>query len=158
MVSPENLRNVMRNWTTGVCIVSCSYEDQLHGMTVNSFTSVSLDPPIVSLTLANNTRTFGLIQKAGKFSISILKFDQKWISDRFAGKVPESSNRYANLDTISMPGGQIAIANSIACLECSVRKFVNMHTSTLILGDVENTIEDKINKPLVYHNRGYYTL
>lgn len=54
---PDLLRQSMRHWVAGVTVVSSQYDGLRHGMTVNSFTSVSLDPPLVTVTLANDTRT-----------------------------------------------------------------------------------------------------
>jgi flavin reductase (DIM6/NTAB) family NADH-FMN oxidoreductase RutF len=52
-----DLREVMRKWTTGISIITVKHQGLLHGMTVNSLTSLSIDPPIVAVTMANLTRT-----------------------------------------------------------------------------------------------------
>ncbi|HEX7557251.1 MAG TPA: flavin reductase family protein, partial [Leptolinea sp.] len=68
----EDLRETMRQWTSGVSIVCSQHGNYTHGMTVNSFTSISLQPPLVSITLANQTRTNNLVHESHKFSVSIL--------------------------------------------------------------------------------------
>lgn len=155
---PVELRQAMRQWTTGVCIV-CSQKDNFrHGMTVNSFTSISLDPPIVSVTLANHTRTLNLIQESGKFSVSILQLDQKEVADRFSGKIPDSGDRFHGLDTKTLPGGLYAIDHSMAWLECKVRMQIPFENSTLLLADVTYASVNEVEKPLVYHNQGYFSV
>jgi 3-hydroxy-9,10-secoandrosta-1,3,5(10)-triene-9,17-dione monooxygenase reductase component len=155
---PDELRHAMRQWTTGVSIVCSQQGDFVHGMTVNSFTSVSLEPPVISVTLANNTRTFNLVQESGKFSVSLLNIHHREISDRFSGKIANESDRFNGLDVFKLPGGQIALKNALAWLECSVRLKIPFENSTLFLADVNYAGVGDEEKPLVYHNREYYSL
>src|SRR5687768_1070432 len=83
----EKLRRAMRAWTTGVAVVTARYENQQYGMTVNSFSSVSLEPPVVSVTLKQLTHTHDLVIRSGVFAVTILNSEQKELSDRFAGKI-----------------------------------------------------------------------
>jgi flavin reductase (DIM6/NTAB) family NADH-FMN oxidoreductase RutF len=68
----EQLRQAMRRWATGVSVVCSQYGETRHGMTVNSFSSISLDPPHISVTMANWTRTYRLTVQSGIFSVTIL--------------------------------------------------------------------------------------
>jgi hypothetical protein len=98
-LDPEKLRHAMRSWTTGVAIVTSIYEGQQYGMTVNSFTSISLEPPLVSLTLKKLTHTHELVEKSGEFAVTVLASNQKEYSDRFAGKHPEIKDRFEGVPT-----------------------------------------------------------
>jgi len=104
-VTAEMLRHVMRRWTTGVAVVTSRFENEQHGMTVNSFTSVSLDPPLVSVTLAVETRTRNLVERSGVFGVTILKEGQADLSDRFAGRLPEDVDRFDGLETFELESG-----------------------------------------------------
>jgi flavin reductase (DIM6/NTAB) family NADH-FMN oxidoreductase RutF len=148
----------MRQWTTGVSIVCSQHDNFVHGMTVNSFSSVSLDPPIISVTLAKHTRTLHLVQESGKFTVSILSFDQQSIADRFAGKIPEDDDRFHGLETNILPSGLITLRHALAWLECKVRSQIPFENSTLLLADVLYASINQAGRPLVYHNRGYYSL
>src|SRR5687768_9072472 len=116
-IDSEQLRRAMRTWTTGVAVITAIHEDQQYGMTVNSFSSVSLEPPLVSVTLKQLTHTHELVVKSGEFSITILSADQKELADRFAGKIPDIKDRFAGIPTetlvIDAPllGGGIAYFN-----------------------------------------------
>ena len=101
----ELLRQAMRFWATGVTIVTAAHEGIQHGMTVSSFTSVSLDPPQVLISLAQNTRTHDLITHSRNFGITILDSSQQEISDRFAGRVPDDLDRLNGLETITLVSG-----------------------------------------------------
>jgi len=154
----EALRKTMRQWTTGVCIVCSKNEIISHGMTVNSFTSISLDPPVITITLANNTRTCKLVNETGRFSISILKQNQKSIADRFSGKDAEGTDRFINIETRILPGGLPAISDALAVLETRVIKKEEFEHSTLFIAEVTFSEIQVQGKPLVYHNREYFSL
>ena len=68
----ERLRQVMRQWTTGVSVVSTQYQGVKYGMTVSSFTSVSLEPQVVTISLMKSAQTHDNILSAGYFGITIL--------------------------------------------------------------------------------------
>jgi len=98
-IDPEVLKSVMRNWTSGIAVVTCGYEGYKHGMTVNSFTSVSISPALIVVSLENKTRTCKLVKRSQQMGITILSEKQKEISDRFAGKVSEDKDRFSGLES-----------------------------------------------------------
>jgi len=154
----EDLRNAMRQWTTGVSIVCSGWERQIHGMTVNSFSSVSLDPPLISVSLANDSRTGKMVQESGLFSVSILHEGQRDLADIFSGKTGEKENRFDGVELIQHSDGVPAIKNSLAILNCLVREKLILKNSTLYLAEVTHSEVTDEGKPLIYHNRGYWTL
>jgi flavin reductase (DIM6/NTAB) family NADH-FMN oxidoreductase RutF len=154
----EELRNAMRHWTTGVAIVTSFDGQHRHGMTVNSLTSVSLDPPIVTVTLAHITRTYALVSQSGVAGITILSSGQGVISDRFAGKVPEEQDRFAGLETFTIQTGAAFIRGGAAFLDCRVRATYPLGISTLFLMDVVEARPTEDTAPLVYFNRIYHRL
>ncbi|HEX2981091.1 MAG TPA: flavin reductase family protein [Anaerolineaceae bacterium] len=151
----ENVRRVMRRWATGVSVVTSRHGDLRHGMTVNSFTSISLDPPLVSVTLANDTRTFGLVTHSGVLGITFLREDQQEISDRFAGRMAEDEDRFAGLETFILLTGAPLLAGSLAYLDCRVVFTYPMPTSTLLIAEVVATRLSTGTRPLIYYNRSY---
>ncbi len=105
IVDPESMRRAMRNWATGVTIVTSIYNGTRHGMTVSSFTSVSIDPAMVLVSLQDNARTHRLVKESGVFAISILDQSQIAISDRFAGRQTEKLDRFLSVDTFTLVTG-----------------------------------------------------
>ena len=155
---PDLLRQSMRHWVAGVTVVSSQYDGLRHGMTVNSFTSVSLDPPLVTVTLANDTRTHALVEQAGWFGVSILSERQQELSDRFAGRVPEEGDRFAGVEVVERAGQAPLIAGALAGLECRVVHSFPMAHSTLFIGQVEDVWHGPEEQPLVYWNRKYHRM
>src|ERR1041384_18301 len=123
-LDPEKLRHAMRSWTTGVTIVTSLYEDQQYGMTVNSFTSISLDPPLVSVALRQLTHTHDLVVKSGMFSVTILTAAQKELSDRFAGKMPDIVNRFEGVQTETISLDAPVFKDGMAYFDCQVVKSI----------------------------------
>lgn len=154
----ESLRQAMRHWTTGVSVVSSRYGDAQHGMTVNSLASISLDPPIVSVSLANATRTFELVNLSGVFGVTILGANQDVISDRFAGRGGHEENRFEGLDVFSLSSGVPFIRGGLAFLDCRVIFTYPLLNSTLFIGEVMAVESLQEADPLIYHNRKYRRL
>jgi flavin reductase (DIM6/NTAB) family NADH-FMN oxidoreductase RutF len=152
----ELLRDSMRCWTAGVSIVTSIVNGRTHGMTVNSFTSVSLEPPIVTLSMNNGARTQQMVRASGVFAVTILAADQAEISDRFAGKIGEEDDRFAGLETFSLSSGAPLIAGGLAWLDCKVIHTYQMPHSTLFAAQVIAGRVGADQKPLVYHNRAYH--
>lgn len=157
-VTAEILRHVMRRWTTGVAVVTSRFEGEQHGMTVNSFTSVSLDPPLVCVTLAVETRTRNLVERSGVFGVTILGEGQADLSDRFAGRLPEVEDRFAGLETFELESGVPLLRDGLVSLDCRVVHRYATQNSVLYVGEVTAVQHTSEDWPLVYHNRLYHRL
>lgn len=154
----EQLRLSMRHWPTGVAVVTSQYGQERHGMTVNSFTSLSLLPPVVSVSLAHDTRTCKMLLKSGVLAITLLAGDQAAISERFAGHVAEEGDRFEGLEVFTLASGAPFLTGGTAFLDCRVRAWHVLELSTLFLLDVIAVQSATHAQPLVYFNRGYHHL
>ena len=154
----EQLRHAMRAWTTGVTVVTAIHAGQQYGMTVNSFTSISLEPPLVSLALKKLTHTHELVEKSGEFSVTILAAEQKELSDRFAGKHPEIKDRFEGVQTETFALQAPLIKNGLAYFNCRVVNSVPVGENTLFVAEVIAARGEGTGEPLVYHNRVYWKL
>ena len=154
----EKLRRAMRAWTTGVAIVTSIYQDQQYGMTVNSFTSISLEPPLVSVTLKQLTHTHELVVKSRMFSVTILSAAQKELSDRFAGKLPNITNRFDGVQTETISLDSPVFKDGMAYFDCRVIHSIPVGENTLFVAQVLDARGEGEGEPLVYHNRVYWKL
>ena len=157
-VPGEVLRHVMRRWTSGVCVVSTLATGFRHGMTVNSFISISVNPALVTVTLMNTTRTYHMVVTSGIFGITVLSVDQQVIADRFAGRGGDESNRFEGIEAFALETGAPFITGGLAFLDCRVVFSHPMPESTLFIGEVlaAQRVEDE--RPLIYFNREYHRL
>jgi flavin reductase (DIM6/NTAB) family NADH-FMN oxidoreductase RutF len=152
----EQLRRAMRAWTTGVTVVTATFQSQQYGMTVNSFTSISLEPPLVSLALRQLTHTHDLVEKSGEFAVTILSADQKELSERFAGKFPDIQDRFEGVPTETLVLDAPILKGGIACFNCRVVNAITVGENTLFVAEVIAVRGDGEGDPLVYHNRVYH--
>ena len=70
-LDPEQLRRSMRAWTSGIAIVTASHAGEQHGMTVSSFTSIALEPPLIMISVQTDSRTHNLISGSNVFAVTI---------------------------------------------------------------------------------------
>ncbi len=148
----------MRAWSAGVTVVAAAHENDRHGMTVNSFTSISLDPALITVSLQNNTRTYELVMKSRAFGLTILSADQRYISDLFAGRLPESEERFSHVQTETLVTGSPLISGGLSWMDCRVVQTFDAGMNTLFIGEVIAARGTGIGEPLIYHNRDYWTL
>ncbi len=154
----EQLRNAMRGWTTGVAVVTAAHDGQRYGMTVNSFTSISLEPPLICVTLKRLTHTFELVEKSGEFAMTILSDEQKPLSDRFAGKIPDLSDRFEGVETETLLLNAPLIKGGLAYFNCRVVNSYPVGENMLVVAEVVAARGKEAGDPLVYHNRVYWKL
>ena len=154
----DQLRLVMRQWTTGITVVSTRYQGARHGMTVSSFTSVSLQPQVVTISLTKSSRTHDLILSAGCFGITILSTDQQNISELFAGQTTESEDRFKGLEIITLETGAPFIKAGLAFLDCKVSAVHDFGTNSMFIGEVIAAKEGDNGTPIVYYNQQYHQL
>jgi flavin reductase (DIM6/NTAB) family NADH-FMN oxidoreductase RutF len=157
-LDPEQLRAAMRAWTSGVTVVTAAHEGEQHGMTVNSFTSVSLEPPLIIISLQDTTRTRELVYHAQAFGVTILSADQAGMSDRFAGRTPDSEYRMLGLETETLVTGAPFLKGGLAYFDCRVRQSIDVGPNTMFVGEVVAARGTGEGEPLIYHNRRYRRL
>ncbi len=154
----EDLRRAMRKWATGVTVVAAAVDGQRHGMTVSSFTSVSLEPPLVLVALRQESRTHALVERAGYFGVSVLARGQEEISNRFAGREAEDADRFAGLSAATLVTGAPLLEGSLAWFDCRVVRAVPAGTHTIFLAEVVAARAFDRGAPLLYFDRQYRSL
>ncbi len=152
----EELREVMRLWASGVSVVTSCFEGNQHGMTVNSFNSISLVPALVTITLANSTRMKYLVSKSSVFALTILDENQRELSELFAGKVHNIENRFSGLEIFTLISNCPLLKEGIAHLDCRVVHQYEMPSSTLFIGEVLAAEYSSNKWPLIYLKRNYF--
>lgn len=157
-LNSEQLRQAMRAWTSGVTIVTASYKGEQHGMTVSSFTSIAIEPPVILISLQTSSRTHKLVSQANVFAVTILADDQGDLSDRFAGRVPDAEDRFVSVETETLVSGAPFIKGGLAYLDCRVTQAIPVGSNTLFLAEVVAARGNGEGQPLVYHDRNYQKL
>ena len=148
----------MRQWASGVAIVTTSHQGIPHGITVSSFDTLSLDPPVVAITLKNTIPVYQYILEGNVFGVNILSLDQKDLAHLFSGKDFEGVNRFTNVGYTECMHGVPILDGSMAYFCCQVRHTHQLNLKTLILGDVLDVKVTNGLDPLLYFDQAYRSL
>lgn len=151
----DELRAVLSRWASGVAVVTTNDNGLLYGLTVSSFTSVSLDPPLILVSLSNNNRLTSMIETSHGFAVSLLGADQEAASNYFArpGRLPTPD--FTEIAGEWTPSGQPVLANALGWLSCSLHALLPQGDHTLVLGRVNGAGGEADKQPLVYWSRAY---
>ncbi|MFI1385909.1 flavin reductase family protein [Embleya sp. NPDC020886] len=146
-VDPQTMRRTMGRFATGVAVVTTYAPDGTpHGMTVNSLTSVSLDPPLLLVCLNIGARSTDAITASGRFAVSILSSRQEPIAMRFARR---AEDHFAGLEPAYGRHRVPVIPDALAHLECDVERHFVAGDHIVVVGRVLDTCE-RAGEPLAF--------
>ncbi|MDW8083855.1 MAG: flavin reductase family protein [Candidatus Caldarchaeum sp.] len=149
-----DLRDFMRRVPQAVTIVTTHDGVKSHGMTVSSFTSVSLDPPLVLVVLEKTTQTCNKILETRRFCVNLLSEKQSFVSDLFA--YAPHHERFEKVKYRVEENGYPVIEGVIGTLFCEVYNHIEASTHNIILGLVRNFRILSNDQPLIYFQRQYH--
>jgi len=148
-----SLRAAHGRFATGVAVVTaCDTQGERHGITVNSFTSVSLDPPLVLYCLAREAFGFAAFAEAPAFAVNVLALEQKDLSDRFAREVRDA---YPDLAVTTWATGSPVIEDSLAAFDCTREAVHDAGDHLIVVGRVERFALLREAEPLIYFRGAY---
>lgn len=134
ILDAKELRRALGAFVTGVTVVSARQDDgQPRGFTANSFTSVSLDPPLVLVCIARTASSYQVFSQTPHFSVSILAAAQKDVSSLFASK---AADKFAQVAWTSGPTGSPVIAGAAAWFDCRRHDVVDAGDHVILIGRV----------------------
>jgi flavin reductase (DIM6/NTAB) family NADH-FMN oxidoreductase RutF len=145
----------MSHFASGVTIVTAAHEGKQYGMTVASFASLSLNPPLVLVCVAKDVKTHDAIAAAGAFGVSILGAGQADVSGRFASK---SDDKFAGTAVRNGELGVPMIEGSLCAIECRLHASLPGGDHTIFVGEVVGVDAAGEGSPLVYYRSGYRAL
>ncbi len=151
----EEFRDALRHFPSGVTIVTMRAGEQVHGLTVSAFASVSPDPPLVLIMIDHRHHAHGIMESDGAaFAVNILAEDQIELSNRFAWVKDE--DRFAVGDWGTEVTGAPILRDALAWLDCTIHARARAGTHTIYVGEVQKAgVPRPDGEPLVYWNRGY---
>jgi flavin reductase (DIM6/NTAB) family NADH-FMN oxidoreductase RutF len=117
-----------------------------------------LEPPLISVALRRSTHTHELVEKSGEFAITILSSNQGNLSDRFAGKTPDITDRFEGVETSRLLIDAPLLKGGMAYFNCRVVNSIPVGENTLFIAKVIAARGEGEGNPLVYHNRVFWKL
>lgn len=150
-----DLRNVMGQFATGVTAVTLN-TDPPHGITVNSFTSVSLDPPLVLVSLDHGTEAHEQLHAGDSdgYCVNILAADQQILGEYFADMADEPLDPFDEHPTTTATTGAPVFSESLGYVDCSIHEAVPAGDHTLYIGRVEAAETLEVDQDALTFYRG----
>jgi flavin reductase (DIM6/NTAB) family NADH-FMN oxidoreductase RutF len=148
------MRDVLGSFASGVTVVTASTGDGPIGFTCQSFSSLSLDPPLVALAPARSSRTWPRVRELGRFCVNVLAEDQDALSRAFARS---GVDRFAGVPWTPSPHGSPVLRDVVAWIDCALWSEYDGGDHTLAVARVLDLGADPGRRPLLFH-RGAYGL
>lgn len=147
----RQFRDAAGQFASGVTVVTALDRElnAVRGMTANSFVSVSLDPPLVLVSLGNHARMLAFVRETGAFGVSVLSAQQQGFAQLFAGQARPSAPR-----CFTTLGGLPVVDGALAALACHLHGLVEAGDHTLVLGEVRELTRTD-GDPLLFYG-GHY--
>ncbi|MCB9673759.1 MAG: flavin reductase family protein [Alphaproteobacteria bacterium] len=151
----DGFKDALSCWCSGVSVVTTKSTDGLmYGLTVSSFSSLSLDPPLILVCIDNRNRFPAMVEEAGGFAVSILHHEQQAASNYFArpGRLPTPD--FTEIEGDWTDSGQPVVKGAMAWLACEVHQQIEAGDHTIVIGRVVETFASE-GEPLLYYRRAY---
>lgn len=146
-------RTAMGKFATGVTVVTTEHNGEVQGMTANAFMSVSLEPKLILISVANKAKMNESIRNSGIFAVSLLANDQEEMSMYFAGQIKEKRDI-----AFKLFNGMPVINGALANITCDVHNSHVEGDHTLYIGKVRDISLSDDGKPLTYFSGRYYEI
>ena len=154
-IEKNELRRVMGHFATGVTVItSLRSSGELHGLTANAFTSVSLTPPLLLICVDKKAESYPCFEESKVFTVNILASDQEDLSRRFA---VSGGPKFEGVSYRTGVNGAPILNGTLGFIECKVVSTVDGGDHTIYLGEIEQA-ETRDAKPLLFFRGGYREL
>jgi flavin reductase (DIM6/NTAB) family NADH-FMN oxidoreductase RutF len=155
--SGEELRQAMRRFPSGVCVVTVDDEGTALGTTVGSLVSLSLEPALVGISIGHQSSIHLPLRHAGRFAVSVLGGDQAHVAQHFARSMPPLA-QWVGIARLDDDGPEPLVGDALAWLRCSVLSEHEAGDHTVFVGAVERIELGRRREALVYLESGYRSL
>lgn len=149
----RKFRNILGAYPTGVTVVTASVGKNYVGITANSFSSLSLDPPLILWSIIKTSSSFEIFKSATHFAINILAWDQINLSNKFA-KSGSALEKFKGVPVEMGKGGGLILPNTSASIECRTVSILDAGDHWLFIGEVEN-FQDNCRPSLAFYKGKY---
>ncbi|GAA4813281.1 flavin reductase family protein [Nocardioides caeni] len=155
-LDPLALRRALGVFPSGVVAVGAEVDGELVGLAASSFTSVSLDPPLVSFSIARTSKTWPDLRRAGHLGLTVLAESHGGVCRQLAGPVGQ---RFDGVPLVVTDEGAVLLEEGLARFDCSLHREVEAGDHVIVLLRVhevtDDSGEDAPGAPLVFHRSGF---
>lgn len=155
-IDGEVLRSVMRRVPSPVVVVTARGDREVRGITIGSFTSVSLDPPLICFNVSHGSQMHAVITSAGHFNVHFIGDARATLCNHFAAADLSGAEQFAAVDHFEDLHGVPVLKEASAVLQCSPRHLYEAGDHTIVVGQVEEVgILNERESPVIYFDRNY---
>ena len=151
-INKGNFKKTLSTFATGITVVATNHNSILYGKTINSFSSLSLSPPLILFSLDKKSSKLNIFKDSKTVSINILSKNQKFISNNFAKKNPD----WKKIEYDVLKNGNPIIKNCVSNLDCKIIDKIKKGDHIIFICKVLKVLNNKKLKPLVYYNSKYF--
>lgn len=151
-LDPARLRAAFGAFPSGVVAVAARVGGELAGLAASSFTSVSLDPPLVSFSVANTSRTWSVLRDADHIGITVLADHHDRAARALAGP---AATRFTDLDLTCTERGAVTITDGLAWFDTTIHHAIEAGDHTIVLLRLHSAHHVDHAPPLVFHRSGF---
>ena len=151
----RDFRDSLGLFATGIAIATASDGAERVGITINSFASVSIDPPLVLFSVSRSLRSFPVFERASGFTINVLRKDQKDLSTRFSRP---GEDKWNGVDAMPGVSGGVVIRPSLASFDCSLHQVYDGGDHLIFVGEVVALESAAVHEPLIYFRSNYHEI
>ena len=151
-INKNNFKKTLSTFATGITVVATKNNSILYGKTINSFSSLSLSPPLVLFSLDKKSSKLKIFKNSKTVSINILSNKQEMISTNFAKKNPD----WREIEYDVLKNGNPIIKNCVSNLDCKIIDKIKKGDHIIFICKVLQILNNTKFKPLIYYNSKYY--
>jgi flavin reductase (DIM6/NTAB) family NADH-FMN oxidoreductase RutF len=131
----DSFRTAMREFASGVALITAGRGENRNGCTATSLCSLSLEPPSLVVCLARSSATLTSLRAEGAFGLSLLAGDDATLADRFAGRDGlRGAARFMNREWTTLSTGAPLLPSAVAIIDCEVDEIIERHTHAIVIG------------------------
>lgn len=158
MIDRDQFKEVVSKFASGVTVVTTADDRGFHGVTVSSFCSLSLDPPLILVCVDRSIQSHDLITSAPTFMVNVLSRAQSFLAEQFSGQTPLADPRFSHVPHVVSESGLPILNDAVAWLECDSWNSYPGGDHTIFVGEVTRGGLGTQDDPLIYFDREFTEL
>lgn len=154
-MDPQIKKQVLRTFTYGLYAVSCANEGEVNAFTANWLSQVSFDPPLVAVSIENNTKSLPMILRSRAFIINVLRSGDRELAGQLGKSALKQPDKLSNVEYTPGPGGSPILRNALGWVACEVKHTIEAGDSTLVIAEVVEVGMQGEGQPLTMNEAGF---
>lgn len=155
MLDPQLKKQVLRTFTYGLYAVSCADEGEVNAFTANWLSQVSFEPPLVTVSIENDTKSLPMILRSRKFIINVYREGDRALAGLLGKSALQHPEKLTGIDYTPGPGGAPVLRDALAWVACEVKHTVEAGDSTLVIAEVVEVGMQGEGQPLTMNAAGF---